>query len=339
MSSSSSSVGSSENLHDGYQIISSLAGELYRVKHQGTRKLHIGYLHHFNNVSISHLQLYNHENTLKFAGCYVDSTTMDENANSWVLFENFEFTTLYDILRRNIEIEKPDIGTIKRGVASTPEVSNSTHKIRRQEKIIFSEGVIAAICKQLLQCAIHFAEHGSSCQFGSRDIYISEDGKVKVFEATEQSLWKLIDMREAIIDTPYYLSPEIIEGLPSPQTESSWRIGILAIEMAECNPPNSNYSPMAAMFHICNNPSPTLKDTTRWSPEFHDFLARALHKEGAQRASLHQLLRHPFIKKAADISMTFLSQEKKDRIKAFRKNTFLAAKKHIFTDVTINLTA
>jgi len=77
-------------------------------------------------------------------------------------------------------------------------------------------------------------------------------------------------------------------------------VGILAIECAEWEPPHMDEKPLRAMFLITTQPPPKLREPTKWSPEFNDFISWCLVLNPARRASASQLLTHPFLQKAID---------------------------------------
>lgn len=58
-----------------------------------------------------------------------------------------------------------------------------------------------------------------------------------------------------------------------------WSMGITAIEMAEGEPPLLHEPPLRALLLISINPSPRLKDPTKWSRGFMHFLSSSLDVE------------------------------------------------------------
>ena len=70
-----------------------------------------------------------------------------------------------------------------------------------------------------------------------------------------------------------------------------WSLGITLIELAEMKPPYSDLHPMSALFKIPTSAPPTLKDRSRWRPEFHDFLSQCLVQDASKRASAGELLK------------------------------------------------
>lgn len=62
---------------------------------------------------------------------------------------------------------------------------------------------------------------------------------------------------------------------------------------------------MRAIFIISSKPAPTLKEQDRWSKDLNDFLGQCLVKDCDKRSSAADLLKHPWIHKAAkDIGST-----------------------------------
>ena len=74
-----------------------------------------------------------------------------------------------------------------------------------------------------------------------------------------------------------------------------WSLGITAIELAEGEPPLSEYHPMRALFKIPRNPPPTLRCAQDWSAEYNDFIKKCLVKDFEKRPTINELKEHPFI--------------------------------------------
>lgn len=69
-----------------------------------------------------------------------------------------------------------------------------------------------------------------------------------------------------------------------------WSLGIMAIEMAEGEPPYLEYPPLRALFLIATSGPPQLKEAAKWSDQFKHFLQRCLEIEVEKRASADELL-------------------------------------------------
>jgi serine/threonine protein kinase len=100
--------------------------------------------------------------------------------------------------------------------------------------------------------------------------------------------------------SPLWMSPEALRGLDLTPAADVWSLGATAIEVAEGKPPNSDCKTLlAVMQSVLNHPSPSLlthaKSYPHPSVEFCDFVDRCLKKEVDERATVEELLAHPFI--------------------------------------------
>lgn len=63
-----------------------------------------------------------------------------------------------------------------------------------------------------------------------------------------------------------------------------WSVGVIALELANGEPPNLRVPPLRAMYLITTQDPPRL-DATKWSPEFCQFVEKMLMKEPSDRVS------------------------------------------------------
>lgn len=75
-----------------------------------------------------------------------------------------------------------------------------------------------------------------------------------------------------------------------------WSLGITAIEMAEGSPPHFNLDSAIVVGKITRENPPRLSNT--YSFEFQDFIKNCLVKDPSHRATVLELLTHPFIRNA-----------------------------------------
>lgn len=94
------------------------------------------------------------------------------------------------------------------------------------------------------------------------------------------------------------MAPELIRGSAYAYAADVWSLGVLAIELGEWSPPHMAQEPLAAMLTISSSPPPRLRHPGRWSPEYGNFVARCLQADPAARASVADLARHPFLRRA-----------------------------------------
>lgn len=166
-----------------------------------------------------------------------------------------------------------------------------------------TEPQIAAVCKEVL-LALSFVHslHRIHRDIKSDNILLGTNGDVKLADfgycaqLTEQS-----NKRNSVVGTPYWMAPELIRGMDYGTGVDIWSLGILAIEMAELQPPYLELPPLRALFLIATQGTPTLKNPEMWTDDFKSFLATALDVDTTKRASADDLLKHPFISQACPL--------------------------------------
>ncbi|KAI9365947.1 hypothetical protein DFJ73DRAFT_755664 [Zopfochytrium polystomum] len=128
------------------------------------------------------------------------------------------------------------------------------------------------------------------------NIMLTEDGIVKIGDfGVSETLTQTIGVRNSIVGTPYWMSPEVITGAGYDTLADIWSLGITAIEMTDGVPPHSQIHPMRAMFKIPFLPPPTMMNPEVYSDLYKDFLSLCLSKDPKSRPSASELLNHPFV--------------------------------------------
>jgi len=83
---------------------------------------------------------------------------------------------------------------------------------------------------------------------------LTNDGHVKLVDFGVSKDTSKGEPAKTFIGTPYYMPPEVIacKAAPSTYNEKSdiWAIGIVAIELAECQPPLYSQQPMRALLSV-----------------------------------------------------------------------------------------
>lgn len=142
------------------------------------------------------------------------------------------------------------------------------------------------------------------------NILLTRAGGVKLSDfGVATRLSSTLSARHTLVGTARWMAPEVCctiaphlaqrvmgsAGTGYNKKADIWSLGIAAIEMGEGAPPLGEATAFSALFFIPNNPPPTLSEPGRWSPAFAKFLARALVKAPAERATADELLLDPFI--------------------------------------------
>lgn len=128
------------------------------------------------------------------------------------------------------------------------------------------------------------------------NVLMTNSGMAKLADfGVSAQLDSTLSKRKTIIGTPFWMAPEVIQELYYDGRADIWSLGITCIEMAEGQPPYTDFKPMKAIFMIPNRPPPKLKNQSAWSSEFNDFIAQCLIKDYNHRPTAKQLLSHPFV--------------------------------------------
>ena len=130
-------------------------------------------------------------------------------------------------------------------------------------------------------------------------IFIGENGEVKLSGPEKATILSSKDY--VLGGKPYWASPEIIIEESFPCKMDIWSLGITIIELLFGYPPFHDESTLRALFLIVKTDPPRLEGNS-FSDTFKDFVASCLTKECAERPTAKQLLNHPFILQAGDIS-------------------------------------
>ena len=161
-----------------------------------------------------------------------------------------------------------------------------------------TEPQIAAVCKESLKGLMEIHSHNRIHRdIKSDNILISLKGEVKLADfGYAAQLTESHASRNSVVGTPYWMAPELIRSMNYNTSVDIWSLGILAIEMAEGEPPYIEFPPLRALFLIATQGTPALKEPEKWSGTFKDFLARCLDVDFNLRGTAEELLEHPFLR-------------------------------------------
>jgi len=204
-----------------------------------------------------------HENVVQYIGSYIHGSDL------WIVMEFLTGGKLTDLLL-NTHLTEPQIAAVCRACLLA---LNHMHKLNRIHRDIKSDNVLLGS-----NGTVKLADFGFCAELTSNQ-----------------------SKRKSCVGTPYWMAPEVIRGFDYDTRVDVWSLGIMALEMADGEPPLLDLPPLRALFLIATNPAPTLREPQKWSADYNDFLARALDKDPKARATCEELLAHKFLTKAGDL--------------------------------------
>ncbi|XP_059422262.1 STE20-like serine/threonine-protein kinase isoform X2 [Carassius carassius] len=170
-----------------------------------------------------------------------------------------------------------------------------------------TEPQIRVVCKHTLEALAYLHENKIIHRdLKAGNILFTSDGEVKLADfGVSAKNTKTLQRRDSFIGTPYWMAPEVVmcetsKDRPYDYKADIWSLGVTLIELAQIEPPNHEMNPMRVLLKIAKSEPPTLAIPSRWSPEFSDFLQKALDKNVDNRWSALQLLQHPFVSNVMD---------------------------------------
>jgi serine/threonine kinase 3 len=68
------------------------------------------------------------------------------------------------------------------------------------------------------------------------------------------------------------MAPELVKGQEYSTPVDIWALGIVALELAEREPPHITTPPVRTVYLVSTMPAPNLKNPAEFSPEFQNFV-------------------------------------------------------------------
>jgi len=164
-----------------------------------------------------------------------------------------------------------------------------------------TETQIARICHEsLLGLNYLHAQNRIHRDIKSDNVLINSEGVVKLADfGFAAQLTQSRNNRVTVVGTPYWMAPELIRGQPYDSKVDVWSMGIMAMEMAEGDPPYMEHPPLRALFLITTKGIPPVSKPQKWTEQYKDFLNKCLTVEPIDRPTVSILLNHPFLQKQA----------------------------------------
>uniref|UniRef100_UPI003AAEC9AB mitogen-activated protein kinase kinase kinase kinase 1 n=1 Tax=Centroberyx gerrardi TaxID=166262 RepID=UPI003AAEC9AB len=165
-----------------------------------------------------------------------------------------------------------------------------------------SEPQIAYICREMLQGLDYL--HGQKKihrDIKGANILLNDQGEVKLADfGISAQITATLARRMSFIGTPYWMAPEVaaveIKGGYNELCDI-WSVGITAIELAELQPPLFDVHPLRVLFLMSKSgyQPPKLKDKSKWSPMFYNFVKAMLVRNPKKRPSASKMLSQSFV--------------------------------------------
>jgi len=261
-----------------YEIIEKIgegaAGEVYLAEQKETKK---------RNIAIKQMNLAAQQKNLKLLLTEIDIMKNSHHKNIVQYFDSYVVEERY----LWVAMEYLAGGCL-------------TDILEQFDALKMSEPMIAYVCKETIDGLQYIHSlHRIHRDIKSDNILLGGNGEVKLADfGYAAQLTQQKKKRNTIVGTPYWMAPELIRGQDYDQKVDIWSLGIMAMEMAEGEPPYMDFPPLRALFLITTKGIPPLKEDEKWSKEFQDFVAQCLEKDAEKRPNAVELLKHPFLKNA-----------------------------------------
>ncbi|XP_047450080.1 mitogen-activated protein kinase kinase kinase kinase 5-like isoform X2 [Mugil cephalus] len=165
-----------------------------------------------------------------------------------------------------------------------------------------SEPQIAYICREMLQGLDYLhAQKKIHRDIKGANILLNDQGEVKLADfGISAQITATLARRMSFIGTPYWMAPEVaaveIKGGYNELCDI-WSVGITAIELAELQPPMFDVHPLRVLFLMSKSgyQPPKLKDKSKWSSNFYNFVKAMLVRNPKKRPSAAKMLSHMFL--------------------------------------------
>jgi len=186
--------------------------------------------------------------------------------------------------------------------------------IMAANKSSFDEDTVACLVAQMIQGLIYL--HGNKIlhrDIKAGNVLLTSDGRCKLADfGVSAKLAHTMQKKVTMVGSPYWMAPEVISLKNKDGYDNKadiWSLGITAIELAEGKPPLYDVAAMRVIFLIPARDPPGLKDPSKWSTEFVDFITFCLNKDPTSRPSSLSLIEHPFVQRGLRLERTELLQD------------------------------
>ncbi|TPX32600.1 hypothetical protein SmJEL517_g04340 [Synchytrium microbalum] len=134
------------------------------------------------------------------------------------------------------------------------------------------------------------------CDLKCANILTTKNGETKLSDFGVSKQLNVLDKdTKAVVGTPNWMAPEVIELNGASTKSDIWSMGCTIIEMLTGRPPYWDLNPMTTLFRIVEDDGPPLPEGI--SNDMRAFLTRCFQKDTTKRADATELLQHDWIRK------------------------------------------
>ena len=153
----------------------------------------------------------------------------------------------------------------------------------------------------------------------SQNIFLMKNGDVKIGDfGIAKSLTKTKSNAMTIIGTPYYFSPEIINGEPYNYKTDIWSLGVVLYEMCTLKLPfDSNNIAQLSMKILRGNFDPI---PFKYSKEMHNLVKKMLNVDQNKRPDIKEIMQYPLLQNINIIINSNNNYNNKNAFNKKRKN-------------------
>lgn len=168
-------------------------------------------------------------------------------------------------------------------------------KLKSQRGRLFSENEILDIFVQICLAIKHVHDRKVLHRdIKGQNIFLMKNGMIKLGDfGISKVLTSTIDKARTMVGTPYYLSPEIVEGKPYNFKSDVWSLGVLLYELCTLKPPFDGSSIRQLGMNIVRGTYPPLP--AHFTKELKGLVAGQLTVDPNKRPTVGQMLKMPFI--------------------------------------------
>ncbi|KAF6762942.1 STE/STE20/YSK protein kinase [Ephemerocybe angulata] len=216
-------------------------------------------------------QLRDAPNVTKYFGCYMDGPRV------WIVMELAQGGSVLSLMKASKDgcIEEKYVSVIIREVLIGLSYLHKVPVIHRDMKA--ANVLVTATGKVMI------------CDFGVSALLTTNSSK-----------------RNTLTGTPYWMAPEVIQGVNAYDTKADiWSLGIMIYEMIKGTPPHANLDKFAVMDLIPRAKPPRLLESDG-SKDMRDFMGFCLKESPAERLPADELLKTKWMKSVSKVPVAIL---------------------------------